>query len=131
MRASVLKSKSALAGGDVGRSAHVMTGISEQLGTERISYGGNGRKLNCWEFKNCQRQPGGAETAEFGVCPAAVDESSEGVNSGVNAGRYCWKVSGTFCGGKVQGAFAQKAKSCATCDFFKTVKMEEGSTLEI
>jgi hypothetical protein len=35
-------------------------------------------------------------------------------------------VTGTFCGGKVQGAFAQKQVSCMGCDFFKKVK-EEGA----
>ncbi|UCG79176.1 MAG: CZB domain-containing protein [Nitrospirota bacterium] len=90
---------------------------------------GNGRKQNCWEFKNCQRQPGGKMVEDLGVCPASVDEGHDGVNEGVNAGRYCWKVTGTFCGGKVQGAYAQKVRSCVQCDFFKSVKEEEESAL--
>ncbi len=83
-------------------------------------------KQDCWEFKNCGREPEGAKVAELGVCPAAIDISSDGLNGGKNAGRVCWAVAGTFCGGKVQGSFAQKQLSCMTCDFFKKVKEEEG-----
>ena len=36
-------------------------------------------------------------------------------------------MSGTFCGGKVQGTMAQKELSCMACDFFKRVKAEEGA----
>jgi hypothetical protein len=36
-------------------------------------------------------------------------------------------VAGTFCGGKVQGFFAQKYKTCKDCDFYKKVLAEEGS----
>jgi methyl-accepting chemotaxis protein len=89
----------------------------------------NGRKENCWEFKNCQRQPGGSKVDELGVCPASMDESCDGVNDGVNAGRYCWKVTGTFCGGAVQGFYAQKVRSCVQCEFFKKVKEEEDTAL--
>lgn len=81
---------------------------------------------NCWEAKNCGRIPGGAKAAEMGVCPAHGDTKSNGINKGKNAGRYCWAVSGTFCGGKVQGSFADKQLSCMSCDFFKKVKTEEG-----
>ncbi|MDO8473287.1 MAG: hypothetical protein Q7T05_05650 [Dehalococcoidia bacterium] len=34
-------------------------------------------------------------------------------------------MTGTFCGGKVQGTFAQKQLSCMTCEFYKKVKDEE------
>jgi hypothetical protein len=83
-------------------------------------------KTNCWDVKKCGREPGGAKTAEFGICPAVEDTSSDGVNGGKNAGRVCWAVAGTFCGGKVQGDFAQKQVSCMACEVFKQVKMEEG-----
>lgn len=84
------------------------------------------KKLNCWEIKKCSREVGGIKTAEFGVCPSAIDEESNGTNSGKNGGRICWAVAGTFCGGKIQGDFAVKTVSCMTCDVFKRVKEEEG-----
>lgn len=84
-------------------------------------------KRNCWEIKKCGREPGGNKTHDYGVCPAPADKSSDGVNSGKNGGRVCWAVAGTFCGGKVQGDFAQKSVSCMSCDVFKTVRTEEGT----
>jgi hypothetical protein len=82
-------------------------------------------KLNCWEIKKCGREPNGAKNQELGVCPTTIDSSCDGVNNGRNAGRICWTVAGTFCGGKVQGTFAQKQVSCMSCDVFKRVKEEE------
>ena len=82
-------------------------------------------RLNCWEYKKCGREPGGAKAVELGVCPAASDTSFHGLNQGNNAGRICWAVAGTFCGGKAQGTFAEKRGSCIDCDFFKLVQVEE------
>ena len=75
----------------------------------------------------CGREPGGAKAAEQGVCPAAGDDSYDGINCGKNAGRFCWAVAGTFCGGTVQGTFADKRESCLSCAFFNTVRAEEGT----
>jgi hypothetical protein len=83
-------------------------------------------KLNCWEVMQCGREPQGTKTHEMGVCPAAMDTSSDGTNDGKNGGRICWAVAGTFCGGKVQGTHAEKQLSCMTCKFFKQVEEEEG-----
>lgn len=85
------------------------------------------RKLNCWQYMKCGREPGGMKAADYGVCPAAVDISFDGINRGRNAGRFCWAVAGTFCGGKVQGSFAEKRNSCFSCEFFNQVRAEEGS----
>ncbi len=89
------------------------------------------KKQNCWEIKKCGRDPGGSRSEEFGVCPAASDTSSDSINSGRNAGRLCWAVAGTFCGGKVQGVFAQKQVSCMACEVFKEVKSEEGNNFTL
>ena len=83
-------------------------------------------RRNCWEIKECGREPGGREVEQLGVCPAAVDESADGINGGKNGGRICWAVARTFCGGKVQGSFAEKELSCMVCNFFKLVREEEG-----
>ncbi len=84
---------------------------------------------NCWEFKKCGREPGGAKVAELGTCPAASESRANGLNSGKNGGRSCWALSGTFCGGKVQGTFATKLANCMTCEFYKIVQKEEGPKL--
>ncbi len=83
-------------------------------------------KKNCWEVMNCGRQPGGSRTSESGVCPAAESNQYNGNNNGKFAGRYCWKVVGTLCGGQVQGSFALKSRNCAKCEFYFQVRQEEG-----
>lgn len=85
------------------------------------------KKQQCWEFKKCGREPGGEKVKELGICPAAIDTTSDGLNDGKNGGRMCWALAGTFCGGIVQGTFAQKQVSCMSCDFYKKVKEEEGT----
>lgn len=82
--------------------------------------------MNCWEFKHCGRQPGGAKVAELGVCPAASEAKLHGANHGQNGGRACWGVAGTLCGGKVQGTYATKLGNCMACEFYKLVQKEEG-----
>lgn len=88
-------------------------------------------RRNCWDVKNCGRTPGGLKAAELGICPAVTDTSCSGVNAGKNGGRICWAVTGTFCGGKVQGTFAQKQLSCMNCEFYHQVKQEEGSAFRL
>ncbi len=83
------------------------------------------KKKNCWEVMQCGREPGGSKTAAHGVCPAAADRSFHGINSGNCAGRICWAVAGTFCGGEVQGSFAEKRRTCLTCEFYQIVQKEE------
>jgi hypothetical protein len=83
-------------------------------------------KKNCWEFKKCGREAGGFNTDHLGVCPATTEEKLHNVHDGANAGRACWVMAGTLCGGTVQGTFAQKYGDCQLCDFFRLVKQEEG-----
>jgi len=83
-------------------------------------------KENCWESKNCGREPGGVKTSDMGECSASTDDSYTEYNDGKRAGRYCWRVAGTFCGGSVQGVMASKIMNCIDCDFFRKVKQEEG-----
>lgn len=89
------------------------------------------KKQNCWEFKKCEREPGGALADERGICPAATEERLDGVHEGKCSGRACWLVAGTFCGGKAQGVFAQKYDTCKTCDFYKKVLEEEAGGFEL
>ncbi len=85
---------------------------------------------NCWQFKKCGRQPCGDRAAELGVCPASVDSKADGLNGGRNGGRICWALTGTLCGGKVQGTFAQKLGNCIECDFYKLVQVEQGKEMK-
>ena len=85
------------------------------------------RRVNCWEFKKCGRQPEGRHSSDLGVCPAATTENLDRLHGGTNGGRACWFVVGTLCDGEVQGTYAKKYKSCIYCDFYKRVKEEEYS----
>ncbi len=52
----------------------------------------------CYEIKNCKKED----------CPCYGKEAVR-----------CWQIAGTFCGGKVQGVFAQKFKNCSKCEVYK------------
>jgi hypothetical protein len=100
-----------------------MLGLSPATASKKI-------KLNCWEYKKCGREPGGINAIKLGVCPASIETRVDGMNSGKNGGRVCWAVSGTLCGGKVQGTFAAKCTKCLYCDFYKLVFQEERPNYE-
>lgn len=84
-------------------------------------------KKNCWEFMNCGREVGGEKAKELGVCPAATYIKLDSAHGGKNAGRVCWIVAGTMCGGRAEGSFARKYKDCRKCEFYQKVKEEEGA----
>jgi hypothetical protein len=72
--------------------------------------------MNCWEFKKCGREAGGAKAKDLGVCPAWPKD-----------GNRCARVAGTLCGGKVQGTFAMKVVNCMACDFYQSGNHERPS----
>jgi hypothetical protein len=87
--------------------------------------------MNCWEYKKCGREPNGAKIASLGVCPAADESRTDGVNRGKNGGRSCWAIAGTLCGGVVQGTYAAKLSTCIDCEFYLLVAKEEGPSYQI
>lgn len=100
-----------------GRSGKTVTGDSKK----------DDAPVNCWEHMKCGREPGGPKVRELGACPAATEKKWNRINGGKNSGRFCWSASGTLCGGKVQGSFAEKVKDCLKCDFLGRVKREQGA----
>ncbi len=84
------------------------------------------KKCNCWEFKKCGRELGGTHAFEIGVCPASTNVFFNGIHDGTNAGRSCWVIPETMCNGEIQGDFVQKARICSPCDFYASVKHDEG-----
>lgn len=78
-------------------------------------------------FKKCGREPNGSKAKELGICEAATCTKVNGVKNGKNGGRICWAITGTLCGGKLQGTFAAKIANCLQCEFYKKVQKEEGS----
>ena len=83
-------------------------------------------KLNCWEWKQCGREPGGVNVASLGICPASTEMKMNGVHGGKNGGRTCWIVTATLCKGELQSHFGKKYEKCRICDFYNQVKQEEG-----
>jgi methyl-accepting chemotaxis protein len=65
-------------------------------------------KVQCWEVEKCGREGDSS-------CPAVVQF----------AGRSCWLVAGTLCGGTVQGTHAAKIQNCKMCNFYIKVKKGE------
>lgn len=78
-------------------------------------------KINCWEHHDCGRESGGHSAARLGVCPAATHTFSDGINHGMNAGRYCWAVVGSF---SISGK-AQACDDCLNCPFYQRVEAQE------
>lgn len=83
-------------------------------------------KLNCWEFKQCGRQPMGEKIDELGVCPVTLETRVNGINDGKNGGRACWAVSRSQIGDKGQGSYVSKLNGCLNCDFFNEVRQQQG-----
>jgi len=78
----------------------------------------------------CGRGPKGAKARRLGVCPAAGEKRLDKVHGGINSGRACWVVAGTYCGGIAQGSYVRKQLACKRCDFYNKVHSEEGKAIE-
>lgn len=82
-------------------------------------------KQNCWDFNQCGRGPHHNGKDGLTSCPAFTQTSCSGLNKGINGGRMCWAVAGTFSQGSIKGVFAREL-SCLNCDFLRLVCEEEG-----
>jgi len=78
------------------------------------------KKLNCWEFKKCGREPGGSNSAG-GLCPAAVAHRTDGINNGHNGGRCCWAIPESDCIGALQNTIV----TCLQCEVLAMVQEQE------
>jgi hypothetical protein len=83
-------------------------------------------KLNCWQFKNCGREPGGVLAEALGECPVAAAMKFDGLNDGVGAGRACWMVPDSAC--RESRSQMARIDPCHTCDFYKRVVFEQEET---
>ena len=59
------------------------------------------KNMHCWNYNDCGH-------GKDSLCPA-VDEK---------AGRECWLVAKTICGGNVHGKHTERIKSCEGCSFY-------------
>jgi hypothetical protein len=74
--------------------------------------------------QKCGRQPEGTKCRIWAYA-RGYDSELNGTHGGTNAGRACWVVAGSLCGGKIQGTYAKKLLNCWRCDFMNAVKREE------
>ncbi len=88
-------------------------------------------KSNCWEIKQCGREAGGTNVSELGECPASTEKRLNGIHGGHNAGRSCWVIAGSLCGGKIQGTYVDKYEDCTMCAFYMKVKSEESADFKM
>jgi hypothetical protein len=85
-------------------------------------------KLNCWEYKNCNKICSGSAADGKEACPVTKAEYFHGINSGKNGGRMCWYAKKTLSDRKDKGPQAAK---CSQCGFYNEVEKEEGSKLVV
>ena len=87
-----------------------------------------GKKINCWEYRNCGVEPGGIFAEIYGECPVPRMMKYDGVNGGRGAGRVCWKVMNNAA---LKEPFICRNSriSCFQCEFFIRVKNEEGARI--
>ncbi|MFH1688368.1 MAG: two-CW domain-containing protein [bacterium] len=80
------------------------------------------KKLNCWQYRNCGREPGGLLADSLGQCPVATTLKFDGMNDGVAAGRACWMVADSCCRRKQR---AGRGDGCHACEFYRRVLYEQ------
>ena len=85
-------------------------------------------KLNCWQFKNCGREPGGILAKIHGECLVARTMKFDGLNDGIGAGRACWMVHNSVCRQAMN--LSGPVDPCHTCDFYKRVVFEQEENLQ-
>ncbi|MCL4416784.1 MAG: GGDEF domain-containing protein [Actinobacteria bacterium] len=66
------------------------------------------KPLKCWEIKGCTKK----DCLVYG-----------------SKDNRCWLQVGTLCGGKVQGEFAKKYKTCYECDVLRLISLEPARAL--
>ncbi len=93
-------------------------------------------KQNCWEYFNCSREISNKNRINS-VCNVSLISSQHGINGGINAGRHCWEIEGSYCAVShaeqtgqdytLRGTVTHKEEHCNQCSFRAMVQQEEGS----
>jgi hypothetical protein len=89
------------------------------------------QKLNCWEYMKCGRELNGSKVKKLGVCPVAIHPYADGINEGINGGRICWAIVGSYSLCNLKGPCSGPRHFCFECDFHKKVLAEEGMIASI
>jgi hypothetical protein len=79
--------------------------------------------LNCWEVKNCGREPEGVNVPLYGICPISTDSLLDGIHKGKNGGRCCWVLIPTISKNFDKAAACSGGfHECNKCEFYKSVR---------
>ena len=82
--------------------------------------------LNCWEFKECGREPDGKNSLRYGVCPVAIESEADGIYNGKNGGRCCWVLTDSALETGNTHCFCRTtAGGCRECGFYLLVDKSE------
>ena len=84
-------------------------------------------RMNCWEFKQCGREPGGRNVEKYGRCSVPVSVEHNGMNNGKNGGRSCWILREAACEKIMRACRVDEIKECRQCRFHIHVKKSECS----
>jgi len=74
----------------------------------------------------CGRELNGKKVKELGVCPAAIHPYADGINEGINGGRICWAIVGSYSLHNLKCTSPGESHFCFECDFHRKVLTEEG-----
>ena len=82
-------------------------------------------KKNCWEIKKCNFGSQKSKTNTATACLVKSSAEFNNTNGGVNGGRICWAVAGTFSSRPPCGEFVHEQVTCMECEVFKQIEKEE------
>ena len=74
----------------------------------------------------CGRALNGKKVKELGVCPVATHPYADGINEGINGGRICWAIVGSYSLYNLKCPGPGQSHLCFECDFHRKVLEEEG-----
>jgi hypothetical protein len=99
------------------------------------------KKLNCWDYFKCGREISNPKRSDS-VCNVSLISSQHGINGGINAGRHCWEIEGSYCAisfaqsidekqkNSTHGTISHKEQHCKQCEFRQRVEEEEAENFQ-
>lgn len=82
---------------------------------------------NCWDVMKCGREHDSPTVNDQGECAASAAVKANGLHGGLNGGRVCWAIAGSFSGKQPSCTFVARMGGCESCTFYKMVRVMESS----
>lgn len=97
------------------------------------------KKINCWEFMRCGREPEGSNVSRLGICPVTTFVRADGFCEGTNGGRACAYLSRIYdldCNASRRLSLKdvlvdKKTHRCENCNFYEVLKNEHGEKFSL